>query len=446
MARTPRRWGQAPIELRDRFDRSVPALLFKIGRYPLHYGSAAAARTLGRVGVSVFAVTEDRFTPTALSRYLSGRFVWPTTGCEEPGQLLDGLRRLGQAIGKQSVLIPTDDEAAVLAAEHAEVLREHFLLPEIAPGLPRQLASKRRLAELCEAAGVPTPRTIRPTTPAELFDAAAELGFPVVLKNDAPWERLSRRAVSGTTVVTHKTELDGITSEWESMPCVMVQEYLPHERTTDWSVHVYRSVGPIHERTLAFTGVVMRSFPAYTGVTVDGLTVANEELRQLALRFCRDVDFRGIAGMNWRYDARDGCYKLLDFNVRAGAKFRMFETSDGIDVVRALHLDLTGRAVPSGQEIAERRYVVGNLALAAAVSYRHDPSRKRIVRRPRGGVERAWLAFDDPLPGIATVIRSIASIPELSSAQLKRGLRPPAPGLEESALGPDVPTVSTSPK
>ena len=198
--------------------------------------------------------------------------MWPTSGAEEPGELLAGLRRIGEAIGERSVLIATDDEAAVLAAEHAEVLRQHFLLPQVPPELPRQLASKHRLAELCDATGVATPRTLRPTTVAELFEAAAEIGFPLVLKNDAPWERLSRRAVSGTTVVGDEAQLERIVSEWESLPCVMVQEYLPHELTTDWSVHVYRSASPIRDRVLAFTGVVMRSFPAYTGVTVDGLT------------------------------------------------------------------------------------------------------------------------------------------------------------------------------
>ncbi|QMU70778.1 hypothetical protein [Streptacidiphilus sp. P02-A3a] len=43
-------------------------------------------RTLGRRGVTVHAMVEDRFTPAALSRYTARRFVRPTTPrCWRPG-------------------------------------------------------------------------------------------------------------------------------------------------------------------------------------------------------------------------------------------------------------------------------------------------------------------------------------------------------------------------
>jgi D-aspartate ligase len=378
-----------------------------VGRYPLHHGSVGVVRTLGRTGVRVYAVVEDAFTPTARSRYLCERFVWPTSGAEDPCELVTGILAIGERIGCRAILVPTDDEAALLVAEHAHLLRERFLLPDVAPALPRRLASKHGLAELCAEAGVATPVCVRPRSVAELLEAAGKLGFPVVLKNDGRWERLAAPAVAATTVVRDVTELERLASSWRSMPSVVLQEYLPHERTEDWSVHVYcgREPGCV----LAFTGRKLRSYPPHAGVTAVGLTAANEELRDLAVGFCRAVGFRGVAGMDWRLDARDGRYKLLDFNVRLGAKFRMFETDQGVDVVRALHLDMTGRPVPLGREIADRRFVVGNLALAAAGGYRRERRTGLPIRRaPAGGVERAWLAADDPLPGLLVAMRSIA--------------------------------------
>ncbi|MGA6155923.1 hypothetical protein ACPEIC_21505 [Stenotrophomonas sp. NPDC087984] len=103
-------------------DRSVPALVVKIGHYPLHHGGVGAIRSLGRLGVPMYAVTEDRWTPAALSRYLARTFVWPTTGSERPERLVEGLLRMGRAIGRPTVLLPTDEEAAVLIAEHADRL------------------------------------------------------------------------------------------------------------------------------------------------------------------------------------------------------------------------------------------------------------------------------------------------------------------------------------
>src|SRR5579863_3963184 len=111
-------------------DPSVPCLLMKIGPSPLHHGCVGAVRSLGRLGVPVYAVIEDRLTPTARSRYLRRGFVWPTTGTEDPQELLDGLLAIGRRIGSRAVVVPTDDESALLVAEHAPALRERFRVPE----------------------------------------------------------------------------------------------------------------------------------------------------------------------------------------------------------------------------------------------------------------------------------------------------------------------------
>jgi hypothetical protein len=87
-----------------------------------------------------------------------------------------------------------------------------------------------------------------------------------------------------------------------------------------------------------------------------------------------------------------------------------------------MHLDLTGRDVPLGREIQSRRYVVGNMALPAAFAYRHArATRPPIVRSPPGGVERAWLAADDPLPGLLTAIRSAPRARVLMNSDARRG-------------------------
>ena len=84
-------------------DRAVPGLIVKFGDYPLHHGGVGAIRSLGRLGVPMYAITEDAHTPAAASRYLKRAFVWPTTGAEDPGRLVEGLRRIGRRIGRPTV-------------------------------------------------------------------------------------------------------------------------------------------------------------------------------------------------------------------------------------------------------------------------------------------------------------------------------------------------------
>jgi predicted ATP-grasp superfamily ATP-dependent carboligase len=127
----------------------------------------------------------------------------------------------------------------------------------------------------------------------------------------------------------------------------------------------------------------------------------------LAVDFARSIGFRGIADMDWRLDVRDGSYKLLDFNPRVGAQFRLFESDARLDVVRAMHVDLTGRPLPEGHQVDGRRYIVEDLAVASAVAYRRDhAAAEPKFGLARAGVERAWLAFDDPLPALAAAVRT----------------------------------------
>src|SRR5262245_9457544 len=141
------------------FDSSVPVLVFKIGRYPLSHGILGAIRSLGRVGIPVYAVSEDRFVPYAVSRYLSGQILLPTTGREDAQTLRRLLARAARQLGCKSILLPTDDEAAVFAAEQMASLRDDFFMPSVGPELPRLLASKRNLSLLCGQHGVAIPAT-----------------------------------------------------------------------------------------------------------------------------------------------------------------------------------------------------------------------------------------------------------------------------------------------
>ena len=168
------------------------------------------------------------------------------------------------------------------------------------------------------------------------------------------------------------------------------------------------------------TGVKTRSWPPHAGVTTRAFTAANPELASIAAALCKDIGYRGIADLDWRFDAADGQYSLLDFNPRVGAQFRLFETDAGIDVVRALHLEATGRDVPPGNQLAGRGLQVENLDLPAVVAYRRSGSGRRDpVGGRRRGTELAWLAGDDPLPAVVAAVRSAGP----AAAVLRRLLR-----------------------
>lgn len=391
------------------FDRSLPLLIVKVGHYPLHHGGVGAIRTLGSAGVPTYAMTEDRFTPAAVSRYLTGRCIAPTDGHEDDDRLLEIISGVARRLGRPALALPTDDEAAVFVAEHAEDLAPWFVTPGVEPGLPRRLASKRGLHDACVELGVPVPHAVFPGSLKEVQAFAEGATFPVVAKNVDPFSRLRDPAVGVSTVVKTPEALLALAATWPDPPSVMLQEYIPREVAEDWIFHAYCDARS--ECAVAFTGVKYRSWPPRAGVTSFARTVDNSGLDERSRDLCRRLGFRGIVDLDWRYDRRDQQYKLLDFNPRVGAQFRLFETTAGIDVVRAMHLDLTGRPIPAGRPVLGRGFAVEILDAPARVAYRLLASDAGApVPHPPGPVEPAWFRRDDPLPLLAASVRAAAPL------------------------------------
>lgn len=382
-------------------DRSVPALLLKLGSYPLHHGGLGVVRSLGRAGVDVYAVTEGPATPVAFSRHLRGRFSWPTTGGEDPAELAEGLHGIARAIGRRAVLVPTDDESAVAIAELGDELADDFLFARCDdPTLPRRAASKEGLAAICAQHGVPTPHTLVPTSLDEVEDYAAHGAFPVVVKSRAPFERHLHPSVRSSTVVGTPDELRAMALDWDEQPSVILQEYLPSEVSEDWVVHAWSSP----RDSAVFTGVKLRSWPPRAGITTAGRARWNPELADLATRLFDAVGFSGIADLDVRRDLRDGRYKLVDFNPRVGAQFRLFEDGAGLDVVRAQHLGLTGRPLPHGEFPEGRAFVAEDFDYVARVAYRGERTDGPAPAGRPPTTEQAWFALDDPLPVLPMVV------------------------------------------
>src|SRR6266704_383326 len=233
--------GRIPI------DPSTPAVVLKFDPNAMHHGGLGAIRSLGRLGVPVYAVVEGAWTPAARSRYLTGRLVW-RPGPDQAERTRAGLRRLAGQIGRPAVLIPTDDAGAIFLAEQGESLREQFLFPAQPAPLPRRLAGKHTLAQLCAELGVATPRVL----------------------------------------VTDSAEQAGVS--------LMLQEFIPAQVGGDWFVHAYCD-GAGAGRPV-FTGVKIRSYPAHAGLTSFGLAEANQGLRaevtRLGARFRLFRDWAGL--------------------------------------------------------------------------------------------------------------------------------------------------------
>lgn len=378
------------------FDTSTPAVVLKLDPNVLHHGGLGVIRGLGRFGVPVYAVHEERLAPAAHSRHLRGRWLWRPQA-EDPERLVAGLLQLSERLGQRAVLFPTDDAGAVLLAEQGSELRERFAFPAPPSELPRQVADKYSLHELCRGLGFPSAESVLVTGMQEAREFADRIGFPLFTKLATPW--LSTGAPS-TAIVRTWGELEQRCrrSAESGAGDLMLQEFLPGGRGRDWFFHGYCDAASRCEP--ACTGVKERSYPAHAGLTSLGTCRDNPVLRQEAADLLRRLEFRGVVDLDFRYDGRDDSYKLLDFNPRLGAQFRLFRNAAGVDVALAAYLDLTGQRIPHGEPLAGRRFLVENYDPIGALGYwrRGELGFRDWVRSLRAIDETAWFARDDLLP------------------------------------------------
>jgi D-aspartate ligase len=362
----------------------------------MHHGGLGVIRSLGRAGVPVYAVHEDRLAPAASSRYLHGRFRWRPDPVDAD-RVLAGLGRLAGVIGRPAVLIATDDAGAIFLAEHGRELRRWFLFPEPPSDLPRRLAGKYSLHEVCREFGVASPWTSRPGSLAQAREFADAAGYPVVAKLTDPWQ--ARRGLRSTRVVADAGELRRVYDDCgQASAGLMLQEFVPGNGAHDWFFHGYCDAGSACRP--AFTGVKERSYPSGAGLTSFGRSAPNNALKDEITRLLARLEYRGLLDLDIRLDARDGRYHLLDFNPRLGAQFRVFRDGAGTDVVLAAYLDLTGQPIPPAAQVDGRTFVVENYDPISALRRWRDGELdlRSWLASVRGADECAWFARDDLRP------------------------------------------------
>ena len=377
-------------------DASTPAVVLKFDPNIMHHGGLGVIRSLGRVGVPVYGVHEDRLAPAAGSRYLRGRFYWHPAP-QDVDRVLAGMSRLAEVIGRPAVLIPTDDAGAIFLAEHGAGLRDKFLFPEPPADLPRRVAGKYSLHEMCQELGVASPLTTWPETLSAALEFARGTGYPVIAKLTAPWR--APKGLRSTQVAADEGELTRIYEGCAQADAgLMLQEFLPGGRGNDWFFHGYCDARS--ECRPAFTGVKERSYPSGAGLTSFGRSVPNDELRDEITKLLTRIGYRGCLDLDIRLDARDGRYHLLDFNPRLGAQFRIFRDKAGTDVALAAYLDLTGQPIPDAPQVDDRSFVVENYDPISALSrWRAGELNLRSwLASVRGADEWAWFASDDLRP------------------------------------------------
>lgn len=381
------------VSQREISDTSVACVVI----CPSYHGQSVA-RSLGRLGISVYGVHGDYRSPAACSRYWRQNFFRDLSKASEKASV-DWFLRLARKIGSPPVLIPTDDQSCLFVDDNAEALHQEYLFPKQPVGLSHSLLNKQQMYFLCKEKSIPTPETIFPKSREDIIRFIKEAKFPLVLKGIdtvALQHRFGVRMVIAKDAETLLYWYDKM--EASDSTNIMLQEYISGGDDEVWLFNGYFD----NESNCLFgmTGRKLRQHPAYMGITSLGVCERNEAVLELTKSFMKSIGYRGVIDIDYKYHAKTKKYYLLDPNPRTGSSFRIFVDSNGMDVVRALYLHLTGQNLKLGFFQEGRKWLMESYDIKSSLRYWRDGNLSLLnYWRSLNGVKEAqWFALDDLRP------------------------------------------------
>jgi predicted ATP-grasp superfamily ATP-dependent carboligase len=354
------------------------------------------SRGLGEAGVRVTGVEVAGWAPEFYSRYCE-RLVCPSPDAE-PERVLELLLAQGVRLERPAVLLPTNDAFVRWMSRYRAELQRWFLFALSPPSVVEALVDKWLQHQMAVQAGIPCPQTFHPDSGAEVARIKDLIDYPALLK---PCLSHLWAPVFGTKGfrIDSPTDLERRLAEIAPSGLdVIVQAIVPGPNTNYDQVAAYFDDS---NRPLAlFTHRKIRQYPTDFGLGTLIESVRAPDTEELGARLLERLHYRGMAGIEFKRDARTGGLVLIEVNARLGLK-NILGTRCGVNFPLLAYLDLTGQKPAPVTHYREGvRYLVLGKDFRAFLDYhrRGELGALEWVRSVMTARVFPYFAWRDPLP------------------------------------------------
>lgn len=243
-----------------------------------------AVRSLGKKGFYVIAGASEKHALSFYSKYCNECVIYPNPRNEV--QFVDFLLEYLKQ-NKVDVLLPIGYLATVAISKHKVELLKYTKVP-VADYQSMQIASdKSQTMKLAHALGIPTP---------EEYSSVKDIStYPVVAKGI--YESGQVRYINSPEELNQVSLINNI-----------LQEYIPGE-----GFGFYALFNQGEERAI-FMHKRVREYPITGGSSTAAESTYDPNLKKLGLTLLRDLNWHGVAMVEFKKDSRDGTYKLMEIN------------------------------------------------------------------------------------------------------------------------------------
>jgi predicted ATP-grasp superfamily ATP-dependent carboligase len=301
---------------------------------------------------------------------------------------------------ESAVLLPcADDWVAATAALPAETARR-FPSSVASPKVIETLVDKWKFARLLQQERLPHPQTLLLNSLEELESLPDGAFQKYILKPLSSVAFSQKYGVKGFMIHTREDARKAM----QQVPFpIMLQEFIPGPPTSGYFVEGFIDR---HGHTCAmFARRRLRMYPLPLGnstfmksVPLDAVAGAVAPLQYLL----ESLSYRGVFSAEFKYDARDGFFKLLEINARPWWYIEV-PAEAGIDICRMAYLDALGLDIePALTYKAGRRfgYPFGDLRAWRELQRAEGVGFWRWLGSWHGASVTPF-AWNDPMPALA---------------------------------------------
>lgn len=386
------------------------------------------ARSLHRQNIPVIVAPVTPAEPAIPSRAIQKHVRFPDFRVKRD----DFIRELTGLIQTEGVdmIMPTGDGAMAALAQHYETLAHLVHIGSPPPAVMERVLNKNLTLAAAQKCGIPIAASRLIENPSEIGTRIEGLQYPLIAK---PMVRDGKNRYRIKYFVTPKELFNSIAEDDEWLRGALLQEYVPG---------VGKGIGVLMHKgapIAMFQHRRAKEFPYTGGVSVTAeAEKIDPVLRDLAVALLREIEWQGIAMVEYRYNPADKRFVLMEINGRYwGSLFLAAQA--GVDFPYYEWQLAHGEQpkVPKDYAYGIRaRWMAGDiLRLHGILDKSHrseiDPisGGKEIVRfvtdfgfRTRDAV----FSFNDPMPAIQELRETVAVLAKADLKRLIAGMLPTA--------------------
>lgn len=212
-----------------------------------------------------------------------------------------------------AMVIPASDASLAAVSHWKAELSRYYTMACTEWYIAEKFIDKKKTYTLAEEAGVPAPRTIIPHNDAQAESYARSVLYPCLVK---PCQSHLYFDVFHRKMVYAQDKYELLQAYRQAAAAgleVVLQEFIPGDDTSGVNYNSYTWDG---QQLVEFTASKIRNAPPNLGSPCAAVSSMVDGVLEGGRRILQAMGFYGYACTEFKYDARDGIYKLMEVNGR----------------------------------------------------------------------------------------------------------------------------------